>query len=127
VGRFFEPYDVLLTPTLSEPPVAIGALQPSGGELTMIKLIGWLDAGWLLKALGVIKPIAAQTFQFMPYTPVFNVTGQPAMSVPLCWNEAGLPIGMHFVGRLGDEATLYRLAGQLERAQPWFDRAPVGF
>ena len=127
VSRFFEPYDALLTPTLSEPPVAIGSLQPAGGELTMIKLIGRLDAGWLLKALGVIKPIAAQTFQFMPYTPVFNVTGQPAMSVPLYWNEAGLPIGMHFVGRLGDEATLFRLAGQLERAQPWFDRAPAGF
>jgi amidase len=127
VGRFFEPYDVLLTPTLSQPPVAIGALQMSGGQLTMSTLIGRLDAGWLLNALGVIKPVAAQTFQFVPYTPVFNVTGQPAMSVPLHWNEAGLPIGMHFVGRLGDEATLFRLAGQLERAQPWFDRAPAGF
>jgi len=127
VGRFFEPYDVLLTPTLSEPPVAIGSLQPSGSDLTMIRFIGQLNAGWLLKALGVVKPIAAQTFQFIPYTPVFNVTGQPAMSVPLCWNEAGLPIGMHFVGRMGDEATLFRLAGQLERAQPWFDRAPAGF
>jgi amidase len=127
VGRFFEPYDVLLTPTLSQPPVAIGALQMSGGELTLSTLIGRLDAGWLLNALGVIKPVAAQTFQFVPYTPVFNVTGQPAMSVPLHWNEAGLPIGMHFVGRLGDEATLFRLAGQLERAQPWFDRAPAGF
>ncbi len=127
VGRFFEPYDVLLTPTLSQPPVAIGALQMSGGELTLSRLIGRLDAGWLLNALGVIKPVAAQTFQFVPYTPVFNVTGQPAMSVPLHWNEAGLPIGMHFVGRLGDEATLFRLAGQLERAQPWFDRAPAGF
>jgi amidase len=99
----------------------------SGGELTLSTLIGRLDAGWLLNALGVIKPVAAQTFQFVPYTPVFNVTGQPAMSVPLHWNEAGLPIGMHFVGRLGDEATLFRLAGQLERAQPWFDRAPAGF
>jgi amidase len=71
--------------------------------------------------------VANKTFSFMPYTPVFNVTGQPAMSVPLCWNEAGLPIGMHFVGRFGDEATLFRLAGQLERAQPWIDRVPAGF
>ena len=62
----------------------------------------------------------------MPYTPVFNVTGQPAMSVPLHWNEEGLPIGMHFVGRYGDEATLLRVAGQLEQARPWFERtAPV--
>ena len=61
----------------------------------------------------------------MPYTPVFNVTGQPAMSAPLHWTTGGLPVGMHFVGRFGDEATLYRLAGQLERAQPWFERTPA--
>jgi amidase len=73
----------------------------------------------------VIKPLADKTFEFMPYTPVFNVTGQPAMSVPLHWTADGLPVGMHFVGRFGDEATLYRLAGQLERAQPWFERTPV--
>ena len=124
IGKFFEQYDVLLTPTLSQPPVPIGALQPSSGQLALIKLIGWLNAGWLLSAMGVIRPLASQTFDFIPYTPVFNVTGQPAVSVPLYWNDAGLPIGMHFIGRFGDEATLFRLAGQLERAQQWFDRAP---
>ena len=89
-----------------------------------MEITGRLRASWLLKALGVIKPLAEKTFAFMPYTPVFNVTGQPAMSVPLHWNAAGLPIGMHFVGRFGDEATLFRLAAQLERAQPWFARTP---
>jgi amidase len=63
----------------------------------------------------------------MPYTPLFNFTGQPAMSVPLHWNEDGLPIGMQFVGRYADEATLFQLAGQLERAQPWFDKRPPNF
>ena len=127
VGRFFENYDVLLTPTLSEPPVPIGSLQPSNSERFMVGLIGKLKAAWLLNAIGIIKPLANKTFDFMPYTPIFNVTGQPAMSVPLYWNEAGLPIGMHFVGRFGDETTLFRLAGQLERAQPWFDHTPKIF
>lgn len=125
VGRFFEGYDVLLTPTLSQPPVLTGSLQPTGAERFMVGLVGRLNAAWLLNVLGIIKPLANKTFDFMPYTPVFNASGQPAMSAPLYWNEAGLPIGMHFVGRFGDEATLFRLAGQLERAQPWFDRAPT--
>jgi amidase len=60
----------------------------------------------------------------MPWTPVSNATGQPAMSVPLHWNADGLPIGVHVVGRFGDEATLFRLASQLERARPWLVRLP---
>lgn len=125
VGGFFERYDALLTPTLARPPVAIGALKPSSGEQALLRTVGRLHAGWLLRLSGVIKPLAARSFDFGPYTALFNVTGQPAMSVPLHWNDAGLPIGMQFVGRFGDEATLFRLAGQLERAQPWFDRTPA--
>ena len=127
VGRFFEQYDVLLTPTLSQPPLPIGALNPSACQLAFINLIGQLNAGWLLKAVGGIRWLAREAFEFCPFTEVFNVTGQPAMSVPLFWNKAGLPIGMHFVARFGDEGTLFRIAGQLERAQPWFDRAPANF
>jgi amidase len=127
VGRFFEKYDVLLTPVLNQPPVKIGALKPSAGEQAQLKFVARTGATWLLEALGVIKPIAAQTYEFIPWTPVFNVSGQPAMSVPLHWNDEGLPIGMHFVGRWGDEATLFRLAGQLEKAKPWFDKAPPGY
>ncbi|MFH2103960.1 MAG: amidase family protein [Chloroflexota bacterium] len=127
IGRFFEDYDVLLTPVLNQPPVKIGELAPSTSEQAMIKTIARLGANWVLDVLGVIKPLAAQTYEFVPWTPVFNVTGQPAMSVPLHWNEAGLPIGMHFVGRWGDEATLYRLAGQLEQAKPWAAKVPPGY
>jgi amidase len=101
--RATEAFDVILTPTLAEPPLAIGALDPKPDD----PLYGYDRAG-----------------DFCPFTAIFNVTGQPAMSVPLYWNAAGLPIGAQFVGRYGDEATLFRLAGQLERARPWFDRRP---
>jgi amidase len=125
VGRFFEEYDLLLTPTLAAPPVPVGSLQPKPAEKALMKVIGSLRAGWLLNAMDIIKPIAAQTFEFIPYTPLFNITGQPAMSVPLYWNAEGLPIGMQFVGKWGDEATLFRLAAQLEKIQPWFQRRPT--
>lgn len=59
--------------------------------------------------------------------PLFNITGQPAMSVPLYWNDAGLPIGAHFAGRFGDEATFFRLTAQLEEARPWAALRPPVF
>jgi amidase len=124
VGAFFEKYDVLLTPTLATPPMEIGWLQPTGVKAVALKLLGSLNAGALLNKLAGIEALAEEVFAFIPFTPVFNVTGQPAMSVPLVWNDEGLPIGMHFVARFGDEATLFRLAAQLERARPWFDRRP---
>lgn len=124
VGAFFERYDVLLTPTLSQPPFITGSLQPKGAERRAMEILCRLNAGFLLNALVSVDALAADVFAFIPFTPVFNATGQPAMSVPLVWNDEGLPIGMHFVGRFGDEATLFRLAGQLEKARPWFLRRP---
>jgi amidase len=62
--------------------------------------------------------------EFVPFTPLMNATGQPAMSVPLFWNDAGLPIGAHFTAPYGDEATLFRLAAQLEEARPWAHKRP---
>ena len=124
IGEFFERYDVMLTPTLAMPPLVTGALQPKGSQLVAMKLLGRLNAGGLINTLSGIDVLAKHVFEFMPYTPLFNVTGQPAMSVPLYWNDEGLPIGMQFVGRHGDEANLLRLAGQLEKAQPWSERVP---
>ncbi|MEQ9811917.1 MAG: amidase [Azospirillaceae bacterium] len=102
LGRFFQAFDVVLTPTLAVPPVRLGHF---GLDVTP-------EAHW--KAyLG-----------FMPYTHPFNIGGQPAMSVPLYWNQDGLPIGVQFAAPVGDEYTLFQLASQLEAARPWLDRTP---
>jgi amidase len=124
LGYFFEAYDMLLTPTLAMPPLSAGALQPKGTDLAAMKILGRLNAGGLLRAFADIDALAEETFAFIPCLPPFNATGQPAMSVPLYWNDQVLPIGMQFVGRYGDEAALFRLAAQLEQARPWAGRLP---
>ena len=124
IGQFFTAYDLLLTPTVSTPPPPVGSLQPSARDRTVLSMLGRMNAGRLLDMMGMLDEAAANAFEFTPWTPVFNVTGQPAMSVPLEWNAEGLPIGSHFVGRFGDEATLFQLAGQLERVRPWADKRP---
>lgn len=91
-----------------------GELLPCGAKALGLKLLNRLDDGTLLSSL------AEQVFKFVPYAPMFNATGQSALSVSLHWNEADLPIGVRFVGRCAGEATLLRLGGQLERAQASF-------
>jgi amidase len=124
VGAFFERFDVFVSPTLAAPPVPIGALQPPLSERRLLEVLGALGAGGILRALGALERSAATVFDWIPFTPLANATGQPAMSVPLAWSDDGLPIGIHFTGRYGDEATLFRLAAQLEEAAPWGDRHP---
>jgi amidase len=126
VGRWFDgnQVDVLVTPTLTTPPFPIGALQPPAHELAAMQVLGRLHAGGVMRAAGALEKAAKRVFDWIACPPLFNVTGQPAMSVPLAWSSTGLPIGIHFAGRFGDEATLFRLAGQLETARPWFSRRP---
>lgn len=127
VGEFFEKHDLLVTPTLAVPPFTIGELQPPPHERALLKALGRIRAGGVLRMLGALEQTADKIFDVIPYTPLFNVTGQPAMSVPLYWNASNLPIGTHVVAKYGDEATLFRLAAQLERARPWKDRHPPIF
>jgi amidase len=126
-AALFERYDVLMTPTVAAPPVEIGSLMPPWGEMLALRIVGRLRAAGILEWAGALEQSARKTFDFIPYTPLFNITGQPAMSVPLAWSAGGLPIGIQFVGRYADEATLFRLAGELERTRPWFDRNPPIF
>jgi amidase len=103
IGAWMEGFDVWLTPTTCQPPLPLGYFD-------------WTpdDPGEHARRLG----------DYTLFTLPCNVTGQPAMSVPLYWNAAGLPVGTQFIGRYGDEATLFRLAGQLEQARPWAGRRP---
>jgi Asp-tRNA(Asn)/Glu-tRNA(Gln) amidotransferase A subunit family amidase len=103
VAAFLDDVDLLLSPTMCIPPARLGELSLSTGDL--MKMLGRLMAS-------------------TGFTQLFNISGNPAMSVPLHWNAAGLPIGVQFAGRFGDEATLFRLAAELERARPWFERRP---
>lgn len=103
LGRFFTRYDVLLTPTMATPPPKIGELGPHQSDVER-----YLER--LLQTIG--------------FTQLMNVAGNPAMSVPLSWNGDGLPIGVQFAAAYGAEATLFRLAAQLEKASPWGERRP---
>jgi len=124
---FFQRYDMLLTPTLGGPPALLGAQQPTAAEQRLMRLVTALGApgGHLLRQPAVLQPLLDKTFDTIPFTALFNITGQPAMSVPLCWNAAGLPIGVQLAGRFGEDGLLLRLAAQLEQARPWFQRVPV--
>jgi len=124
LGAFFERFDVLLTPTLGQPPPLLGALKPKGVEAAMQRLAAARNSTLLLKLGGGIDAAVDRVFDFIPFTPLANFTGVPAMSLPLHWNADGLPVGVQAIGRLGDEGTLFRLAGQLEQARPWAERRP---
>jgi amidase len=126
VGAFFANYDVLLTPTLAAPPIEIGALRPQPIERAILTIVGRLRLAGLLRVSGLANGLVKKPLSFIPHLPLFNVTGQPALSLPLHWNASGLPIGTQSVARMGEEATLFRLAGQLEQARPWFERTPPG-
>lgn len=104
VQRFQQPYDIWLTPTAGTAPPPLGSFSSTPDDPTR----GMRAAA-----------------SYLPFTTLINVTGQPAMSVPLYWTADGLPVGAHFVAPYGDEAMLFQLAGQLEAARPWARRAPL--
>jgi amidase len=101
IVAFWDDHDLLLTPTLAQPPAEIGALDDE-------------DPWQQLRNVG----------RWTPFTQVANIAGLPAVSVPLHWSEDGLPIGVQLVGGPADEATLFRVSAQLEEARPWRERRP---
>jgi amidase len=102
-GQFFQRYDVLLSPVLAEPPLPLGSTDMMGNDLDAYN---------------------ERLFRLIPFTPIFNMSGGPAISLPLHWTPEGLPVGVQFGADFGNEAVLFRLAAQLEAAKPWRDKLP---
>ena len=102
-GTFFQRYDVLLSPTVAEPPLPLGATNMMSDDL---------------------ESYNERLFRLIPFTPQFNVSGGPAASLPLHWTADGLPIGIQLGADFGNEAVIFRLASQLEQARPWKDKRP---
>jgi amidase len=103
MATFLASYDVILSTTLAGPPPKLGYFDQNGD----------------------VETFTERVTEYLSVTPLHNATGTPAMSVPLHWTADGLPVGVHFAGRCGEEATLLALAAELETAQPWFDRVPA--
>ncbi|MFH2131549.1 MAG: amidase [bacterium] len=103
IAGFFETYDIFISPVLAGPPLKIGVLSTD---------------------LDDIGEMMGRLLSYMPFTSMFNVTGQPAMSVPLYWTPDGLPVGVQFAAKYANESLLYQLAGQLEKARPWINKRP---
>jgi len=129
MDQMLNKFDTILTPTLGEPPVLVGSQQPRKSDQRSMKLINSWAGKLILSSRKLTYSILDELIQNtmkgqMPFTIIANITGQPAMSVPLHWTEDGLPCGVQFIGRLGEDANLLRIAAQLEKVQPWVDRKP---
>ncbi|MVM31487.1 amidase [Spirosoma sp. HMF4905] len=125
MGQLHETYDLFLTPTLPRPPIEIGTFQNKASEERLLKLVDSFGGLKYLKGSKTVNDLAERSLGYISFTVITNMTGQPSMSVPLHWSPDGLPIGVMFAAKLGEEATLFRLAGQLEQERPWFDKRPA--
>ncbi|MGB8387491.1 amidase [Mycobacterium sp.] len=125
LARFHESYDFLLTPTLATPPLVLGATATSHRLQLVARVMSKFHAGKVLALSGILDDLIQESLGWVPYTQLANLTGRPAISVPLHWTAAGLPLGVQFVGRLGADGDLLLLAAQLEEAHPWARRHPA--
>lgn len=123
---FFESYDLLLTPTLATPPPKIGEFDLSAVLARGADVLLKTRTARLLRYTKIVDEMVDNNLGWVPYTQLANLTGRPAISLPLHWTAAGLPLGVQFVAPLAGESLLIELAAQLERALPWADRvAPI--
>ena len=129
LGDFHQRYDLFLTPTIAHPPIRHEQAELPAGQAKALSFL--LNTGLLplLARWGVldnmVDDMASKNLSYFPFTQLSNLTGTPAMSVPLHWTNDGLPLGVQFCAAHGGEGLLLQLASQLEQAQPWKDRWPA--
>lgn len=121
---FHQRYDLYMTPTVARPPPRIGEMATPGWQRAVLRGVLTLRAMRVLTLTGMVDSMLQDNLCWIPFTQLANLTGAPAMSVPLHWTGEGLPVGVQFNAPEGGEGALLSLAGQLEQAQPWFHRVP---
>lgn len=125
LAAFHARCDLLLTPTLARPPLRIGELTTPRAAAAAARVVLRTRTSAVLTRVGIVDELVEKNLGWVPFTQMANVTGRPAMSVPLHWTADGVPMGAQFVAPLGGEGLLLRLARQLEQARPWGDRRPA--
>ncbi|WP_019140124.1 amidase [Noviherbaspirillum massiliense] len=125
LAHFHAQYDLWLSPVLSEPALRIGQMATPPLLHAVNDLVNMIGLSGVLRKTSVFQENILKNLAWTPFTQLANITGRPAMSVPLYWNRQGLPLGVQFLGALNDEALLLQLAAELEQARPWFDRQPA--
>lgn len=125
ISELHQRYDVILTPTVATTPLTSNALDPSSIEKLLMQLLISTRLGKKILNNNFLETLIEKSLYQTPFTPIANMTGQPAVSVPLHWGEDGLPYGAHFMAAEGNDKTLFMLSGQLESTHPWKDKVPV--
>lgn len=124
VGALYEQYDLLCFPTLADPPALVGQFASPPLEAATIRVASRLGLVRTLERFGLIGEIARRVFAYMPFTPIANMTGVPAASLPLGTSSDGLPVGVQFMASAGADELLLRFSAHVESAAPWFARVP---
>jgi Asp-tRNA(Asn)/Glu-tRNA(Gln) amidotransferase A subunit family amidase len=125
ITRFYEDYDYFLTPSIARRPVKIGELDTAPALQKGARVIKSIRGGKLLLKSGVLEEMIEDNLGWVPYTQMANLTGRPAINVPVFWTDDGMPLGVQFNGGLGSDGALLQLAAQLEEAKPWVQRFPA--
>ncbi|MGM0571849.1 amidase [Marinobacter sp.] len=122
LGHYFGQYDLYLCPTTAQPPARIGELDLPPAMQVVSKLLVRARAGKLMLKTGIVDQLAMESLARTPFTQLANLTGTPAISLPLSWSDQDLPVGVQFGAPHGEEGRLLQLAAQLEEAVPWYSR-----